>query len=221
MTCVAGGWSDEVMRSAVGMPYYDVQSWKRLDPILVEEGGGEELGRLKNMGVYEYSTPEPEEAQRDVGGKTVQIKWVQINQGPEVRPEVRCRHVPQKLGGRREVGRDAWKYLPSLNVAKMLSVAVEQDEVIMLLHVKGARCPVRIPSLGTGAQARLKKTMSPPPSPDMGTLKDNIVGGGVQGKRAPPIGLKERSSWPYGGCGPCGRRLVKCGCSTRWGRSTT
>lgn len=50
-----------------------------------EKGEREEMGRSKNIGVYEYVSRE--EGERHPVGKPVKAKWVQINMGPQ--------HIPK------------------------------------------------------------------------------------------------------------------------------
>lgn len=73
------GWSDDVRRGVVGLEYYDGQTWKRLDPSLVERGEREDLDRFTKMGAYAYVRRE--EAMSDQQGKIATVKWVRINKG--------------------------------------------------------------------------------------------------------------------------------------------
>lgn len=43
-------WGTELQQGVTDMDYYDEQTWKKLDPKLVEKGEREELERLKKMG---------------------------------------------------------------------------------------------------------------------------------------------------------------------------
>lgn len=70
----------------------DAQSWRRLEPNLVEVGGDTELYRSKKMGVYEH-TP------RDVMSPATPSKYVGPGEhGGEEHTEVRCRRVAKRLG---------------------------------------------------------------------------------------------------------------------------
>lgn len=48
----AAGVVGEMRGGIVGVEYYDAQTWKKLDSILVEHGEKMELGRFNNMDVH-------------------------------------------------------------------------------------------------------------------------------------------------------------------------
>lgn len=59
-------WSHEVRRGVDDAGYYVEQTWKPWDPILVESGEDDQLGRFKKITVSKYVARE--EAQTGVGG---------------------------------------------------------------------------------------------------------------------------------------------------------
>lgn len=88
-------YSEDVLREVGDIDYDIEQAWEKLDPILVEKGGLEEVGRISKMGGYECIMRQ--EAQMDIEEKIVKVKWVRIYIGTYI--EVRCRFPAQSRIG--------------------------------------------------------------------------------------------------------------------------
>lgn len=65
------GWSDEIRQGVMDLGQYDEQTWKRLEPQLVEKGEREKVDRFKKLGGGGYGYVLPEEREQDpIGTKT-------------------------------------------------------------------------------------------------------------------------------------------------------
>lgn len=89
-------WDEEVRHGVMDLGYSDEQTWKKSDPVLVEQGERAELDRFKKRGVDEYVSRD--QAQSYSVGKIVKVKWARANKASEEHHEVRCRLVAQELG---------------------------------------------------------------------------------------------------------------------------
>lgn len=76
-------------------PVFDDVSGIALDPTLAEKGELEEMETFRKRKVYEYVLRG--EAVKNVNGKFVGVRWVRVNKGSEVDPQVRCRLVAQEF----------------------------------------------------------------------------------------------------------------------------
>ena len=120
---------------------FDSISGEVLDKRLVQAREMEEMSRFKEMGVYEYVTPE--EAHRDPEGVIIDVRWVIVNKGTASEPNVRCRLVGREFAtkGNRD---DLFAGTPPLvTIRVLLSLLAkrreyEDDISGMVIDVKGA-----------------------------------------------------------------------------------
>ncbi len=66
-------------------------SGERLDPQLVRAAREEEMEEFRKCGVYEKVPIE--EAIKNTGKQPIGVRWVDVNKGDDIHPEVRSRLV--------------------------------------------------------------------------------------------------------------------------------
>ena len=112
-----------------------------MDPKLVELGEEKEMKTFKDRKVYKYVLRG--EAQRNVNGKFVGVRWVRVNKGSVEDPQVRCRLVAQEFA-KGEIRDDLFAATPPLSALKLLisDVATNPDpndpKCLMSLDVTAA-----------------------------------------------------------------------------------
>lgn len=83
--------SAKMQQSVTDLDYYDGQTWKRLDPQLVEKGEHEELDRFKKMRVYEYVVRKQSNIRR-VARLVKSHLWCSFVRRFDAVASSRCRH---------------------------------------------------------------------------------------------------------------------------------
>jgi hypothetical protein len=116
--------------------YFDENSWEPLDPKLVELAETDEMNRFSKHHVYGYE--DRRLAEQDADGIFVKVKWIRINKGTKLKPNIRCRLVAQELGfGVRDD--ELFAGTPSLSSLRLLlSLFVHNfqcDDAIMVMDI--------------------------------------------------------------------------------------
>ena len=119
--------------------FLDEVTWEKLDSKLVKAAEEEEMARFTKMGVYKHVSRQ--EAEKDLEGKFVKVKWVRINKGTAEKPKVRCRLVAQELGYGTKVD-ELFAGTPSMTAVKLVLAKMansrHNDQELMVLDVKSA-----------------------------------------------------------------------------------
>ncbi len=124
------GSDRRIQKGCIGIVQAEEADWddlsgKELDPTLAKEARKEELEEYKKHGVYEKV--DIEECWDATGKAPIGVRWVDVNKGDEIHPEVRSRLVAKEINKGKNV--ELFAATPPLEAKKVLFSAAVTEGV--------------------------------------------------------------------------------------------